>query len=81
MPNFIEQLREEWLKESTHVGANIPDYVADWWLDKLSSHRTQLLKEIEGGIAEINFYGWNEETQRMIKDKLLQNLKDYQARQ
>lgn len=50
--NKEQQLREAWLIESKNVGANIPSYVADWWL----SARTKELEELRKSIEEIRVF-------------------------
>lgn len=37
----------------------------------------KIIQDFPGEIDKIDFYGWNEETQRMIKDKITQKIKDY----
>ena len=54
-----ETLRENWLVEAKNVGALNPEYIADWWIEKLSQRDTEwkdkfntTLKEIEEEIRE-----------------------------
>lgn len=45
-----ENLREEWKKESTLAGANIPDFVSDWWTDRTipTSSLLEMKEKIRG---------------------------------
>ncbi len=42
----------------------------------ISSRQISLIKMIVEEINDINFYSWNEETQRMIKDTISSKLKE-----
>ena len=49
MPNKPTTLREEFKKElAESLRDRTPDEIANWWLNKFSSHSTELLSKIEG---------------------------------
>lgn len=43
------------------------DKIADWWIAKFATTLELLEKEVEG----IDFYGWDERTQRLNCEKVL----------
>jgi len=50
---------------------NVPIGNLENWLRKaLTAQRTALLTELKDSIQTIDFYGWNEQTQSKIKDKV-----------
>ena len=64
----VWQGEDDWTK-------NVPiGNLEDWLRKTLTADRTALLTELRESIQKIDFYGWNEQTQSKIDDKLQAHL-------